>query len=160
MSKKLRDTERKWAIWEKEAFAIWWAFLTWRQFLEGGKVPFEVWTDHKNLEALKTPRKLSPKQIWWVQHFRQFRFELKYIPVGKNVLADALSRRPQFESCREEVIHAIIPFSQPEVQVMTRCQARWQPDPRWDKMTTALKTMLPSDQWFTNNKDFLTMRMA
>lgn len=23
--------------------------------LEGSKIPFEVWTDHKNLEALKAP---------------------------------------------------------------------------------------------------------
>lgn len=28
--------------------------------------PFEVWTDHKNLEALKTPRRLFPKQVRWM----------------------------------------------------------------------------------------------
>lgn len=50
-SRKLTDTERAWAIWEKEAFAIRWALSTWRHLLEGAKEPFEVWTDHKNLEA-------------------------------------------------------------------------------------------------------------
>lgn len=55
MSCKLSDTERRWAIWEKEAYAIQWGLLTWRQFLEGSKILFEVWTDHKNLDVLKTP---------------------------------------------------------------------------------------------------------
>lgn len=31
----------------------------WRHFLKKSKIPFEVWTDHKNLDALKPPRKLS-----------------------------------------------------------------------------------------------------
>lgn len=42
-------------VWEKEAYAVRWALLTWRHFLEGGKEPFEVWSDHKNLEALTPP---------------------------------------------------------------------------------------------------------
>ncbi|KAK9395445.1 retrotransposon-derived protein PEG10 [Crotalus adamanteus] len=96
-SKKFTESERRWAIWEKEAFAIRWALLNWRHYLEGSKVPFEVWTDHKNLEALKTPRKLSPKQVRWAQYFNRFNFTLKYIPGGKNFLADALSRLPQYK---------------------------------------------------------------
>lgn len=42
VSLKLSEMERQWAIWEKEAYTVCWALLTWRQFLEGSKIPFEV----------------------------------------------------------------------------------------------------------------------
>lgn len=68
--KKLTETEQRWAIWKKEAFAVRWALLMWRHFLEENKIPFQVCTNHKNLEALKTPRKMSPKQAHWAQYFQ------------------------------------------------------------------------------------------
>lgn len=49
---KLSKAEWRWAVWEKEMFTVRWAFLTWRRFLEGSEIPFNVWMDHKNLEAL------------------------------------------------------------------------------------------------------------
>lgn len=60
-SKKFSEIEQQWAVWDKKAYTVRWAPLVWRHFLEGSKISLEVWTDHKNLEALKTPRKLSPK---------------------------------------------------------------------------------------------------
>lgn len=69
ISQKLTDMARHWAIWEKEAFAVRWTLLTWHHRLEGSNVPFKVCTDHKNLEALRTPHELSPKQIRWTQYF-------------------------------------------------------------------------------------------
>lgn len=97
-SHKLNETEWCWAVWEKEAFAMRWILLTWRQFLGRSKIPFEVWTDHKNVQALRTPQKLSPKQVCWAQYFNHFEFELKYILEGKNFLANALSQLPQYKS--------------------------------------------------------------
>lgn len=46
-SKKLSETEHRWAVWENEAYVVWekeayamcWALLTWRHFLEGGETP-------------------------------------------------------------------------------------------------------------------------
>lgn len=87
---KLSDTERHWAIWDKEAYTVQWVLLTWRQFLEDSKIPFEVWTHYKNLEALKTTWKLSPKQVRWAPYFNHFSFNLHYLPGGENLLADAL----------------------------------------------------------------------
>lgn len=57
----LTEAEQHWAVWEKEAYAVRWALLSWRHFLEGSKIPLQIWTDHKNLEALENPWKLSPK---------------------------------------------------------------------------------------------------
>lgn len=63
MSRKFSNAERYWAIWEKDAYAVRWALLTWKQFLKGRKIPFEMWIGHKNLEVLRIPRELSPKQV-------------------------------------------------------------------------------------------------
>ncbi|KAK9395824.1 retrotransposon-derived protein PEG10 [Crotalus adamanteus] len=152
-SKKFTESERRWAIWEKEAFAIRWALLNWRHYLEGSKVPFEVWTDHKNLEALKTPRKLSPKQVRWAQYFNRFNFTLKYIPGGKNFLADALSRLPQYKSEREQVNEAIIP----NPQTVTQLTPRRVPNPD-DPGVKKIKRELLTDQWFKDNQASLTCR--
>ncbi|XP_060539362.1 queuine tRNA-ribosyltransferase catalytic subunit 1 isoform X1 [Pantherophis guttatus] len=155
-SRKLSETERRWAIWEKEAFAVQWALLTWRQFLEGAKHPFEVWTDHKNLEALKTPCKLSPKQVRWAQHFNHFNFTLCYLPGGKNFMADALSRLPQYNSTKEEVVRPIIPVTQLAAPVTTRAQMRADPALSGDllhKLQEALKT----DEWFRTHSNECTL---
>lgn len=105
--------ERYWVVWEKEAFTVSWVLLTWHQFLEGSKVLFEVWTDHKNLEALRTPQKLSPKQVQWAQYFNWFNFKLKYIhPGGGDFLADTLSCLPQYKSSQEQVVNMLIPLPQ------------------------------------------------
>lgn len=106
-------------MWEKEAYAVCWALLTWCHFLEGSKVPFEVWADHKNLEALRTPWKLLPKQVQWAQYFNWLSFSLKYIPGEKNLLADALSQMPQYNSKCEEVVHAMISSPQRVMQATT-----------------------------------------
>lgn len=103
---------------------MYWALLTWRHFLEGNKIPFEVWTDHKNLEALKTLRKLSPKQIQWAQYVKRFDFTLKYFLGGKNLLADALSRKPQWNSTRAEIIKPLLQSPQLAAKVITRAQSK------------------------------------
>lgn len=63
ISWKLSDAEHLWVVWEKEVYTVQWTPLTWRQFLEGSKskTPFEVWTDHKNLEALKIIPEIIPQ---------------------------------------------------------------------------------------------------
>ncbi|KAM9740435.1 uncharacterized protein ACNS7B_011878 isoform 2-T2 [Menidia menidia] len=51
-----------------------------------------VWTDHRNLEYLKTARRLNPRQARWALFFGRFNFSLSYRPGSKNVKPDALSR--------------------------------------------------------------------
>lgn len=78
-SRKLTETERAWAVCEKEGFAVQWALGMWWHFLKGARNPFEVWMDHKILEALQTPCQLSLKQVQWAQYFRQFWLTIIYI---------------------------------------------------------------------------------
>jgi len=49
ISKSLNATERNYEIYDKEMLAVIRCLETWRHYLEGAKLQFEIWTDHKNL---------------------------------------------------------------------------------------------------------------
>src|SRR3979490_3575358 len=59
MSKVLNDVERNYDIHNKEMLAIMQALTEWRHYLQGMRQPFEIWTDHKNLEYFMMARKLN-----------------------------------------------------------------------------------------------------
>ena len=68
----------------------------WRQWLDRAQVPFQVWTDHRNLEYLHTAKRLNSRQARWALFFSRFDFHVAYRPGSKNVKPDALSH--YFES--------------------------------------------------------------
>ncbi len=79
--------------------------LPWRnsvQWLEGSGVPFIIWIDHKNLEYIKSAKRLNSRQARWALFFGRFDFSICYRPGSKNIKPDALSRifdhsdRPSF----------------------------------------------------------------
>ncbi len=94
-SRKLTPTERNYDVGDRELLAIKSALEEWRHWLEGANHPFTVLTDHRNLEYLKTARRLNPRQARWSLFFSRFTFTVTYRPGTKNIKADALSR--QFE---------------------------------------------------------------
>ncbi len=94
-SRKLTPTERNYDVGDRELLAIKSALEEWRHWLEGARHPFLVLTDHRNLEYLKTARRLNPRQARWSLFFSRFVFTVIYRPGTKNINADALSR--QFE---------------------------------------------------------------
>ena len=59
ISKSLSDTERNYEIHNKEMLAVVRYLETWRHFLEGVVIKFEIWTDHKNLEYFMKAQKLN-----------------------------------------------------------------------------------------------------
>uniref|UniRef100_A0A8C1SBK1 Gypsy retrotransposon integrase-like protein 1 n=1 Tax=Cyprinus carpio TaxID=7962 RepID=A0A8C1SBK1_CYPCA len=69
------------------------AIEEWRHWLEGSTHPFQVITDHKNLEYIKSAKRLNPHQAHWSLFFTRFQFTVTYRPGSKNSKADALSRR-------------------------------------------------------------------
>ncbi|ETE57834.1 hypothetical protein L345_16448, partial [Ophiophagus hannah] len=116
----LTDTERRWAAWEKEAFAVRWALQTWRHLLEGGQRPFEVWTDHKNLEG--------PHE--------------NYHP-NKNFLTDALSPSTNANGGGHKQHHPPCPNScpnQPADDLTTKLKTKLLADPWfWNNQHTLTK---------------------
>ncbi len=92
-SRKLTPAERNYDVGDRELLAMKAALEEWRHWLEGANHPFTVLTDHRNLEYLKTARRLNPRQARWSLFFTRFDFIVTYRPGTKNVKADALSRQ-------------------------------------------------------------------
>ena len=64
-SQSMNEAERNYQIWDREMLAIIEALKDWRQFLEGLPQPFEIITDHRNLEFWRTAQHLTRRQARW-----------------------------------------------------------------------------------------------
>uniref|UniRef100_A0A8C1NZE8 Gypsy retrotransposon integrase-like protein 1 n=1 Tax=Cyprinus carpio TaxID=7962 RepID=A0A8C1NZE8_CYPCA len=91
-SHRLSPAEVNYDIGNRELLAVKLALEEWRHWLEGSGVPFIVWTDHKNLEYIRTAKRLNSRQARWALFFGRFDFTLSYRPGSKNIKPDALSR--------------------------------------------------------------------
>ncbi|KAI2654828.1 Transposon Tf2-9 polyprotein [Labeo rohita] len=91
-SQKLSPAELNYDIGNRELLAIKLAPEEWRHWLEGAAHPFQVFTDHKNLQYLHDAKRLCPRQARWALFFTRFNFSISYCPGSRNVRAEALSR--------------------------------------------------------------------
>ena len=98
-SHRLSSAERNYGIGDRELLAVKLALEEWRHWLEGANLPFLVWTDHKNLEYIRTARRLNSRQARWSLFFSRFNFCLSYRPGSRNAKPDALSR--QFSTAQD-----------------------------------------------------------
>ncbi|KAL2093003.1 hypothetical protein ACEWY4_010315 [Coilia grayii] len=96
-SRRLSPAERNYDIGDRELLAIKLALEEWRHWLEGTSVPFIVLTDHKNLEYIRSAKRLNPRQARWSLFFSRFNFSLSYRPGSRNVKPDVLSHLFQKE---------------------------------------------------------------
>ena len=92
-SRCLNEQERVLGIYEKELLAVIHALDSWKHYLLG--TPFIIRTDHQSIKYFMTQTKLSDKQMRWANFLSQFHFHIAHIPGKHNLVADALSRRPQ-----------------------------------------------------------------
>jgi hypothetical protein len=90
MSRKLTNAQHSYATYEHETLAILEALLKWEDKLIGRKI--RIVTDHKTLEFFNTQRKLSNRQMQWMDYLSRFTYTIQYVPGEENVVADALSR--------------------------------------------------------------------
>ncbi|KAK3552407.1 hypothetical protein QTP86_011635 [Hemibagrus guttatus] len=75
------------------------ALEEWCHWLEGARHPFQVLTNHRNLEYLQGAKRLNPRHSRWAIFFTRLVFTVTYCPGSKNGKADALSR--QFETAND-----------------------------------------------------------
>jgi len=59
ISKLLNAIEHNYEIHDKEMLAVIRYLEAWRHYLEGAKLEFEIWMDHKNLQYFMTSQKLN-----------------------------------------------------------------------------------------------------
>ena len=68
------------------------ALKDWRQFLEGLSEPFEIWSDHQNLEFWRTAQHLTRRQARWALYLAEYDFRLVHKPGKTQLQADPMSR--------------------------------------------------------------------
>src|SRR6266481_5780026 len=93
-SKILNTAEQKWAIIEKEAFAVYWGILHYRAYLWGRK--FYVTTDHAPLKwFFKVKETATGRLARWAIFLSEYDYEVQPRPGKENTNADTLSRLPE-----------------------------------------------------------------
>ena len=88
LSKSLNRVQRKWAIPDKEAYAIFYSLKKWDHLLRD--VKFTLQTDHENLTYINFEG--TPKVRRWKLLIQEYDFILDFIKGEKNIVADAGSR--------------------------------------------------------------------
>lgn len=101
ISRKFQPAEINYSVHDKELLAIVTAFETWRHYLVGNRHPIDVYCDHKNLTFFRDKSIVKPRHARWHLLLSEFDFRLNYIRGKNNQIADALSRRPDFESSKQ-----------------------------------------------------------
>jgi hypothetical protein len=91
-SRKLNPAERNYSVHESELLAIHDCVRLWSHYIGGTSTI--VQTDHRSLEHFFNQPKLSGRQARWMETLQQHNVNIVYIKGENNVVADALSRRP------------------------------------------------------------------
>lgn len=95
-SRKLTDTQLRWDVYEREIYSVVASLEHWFMHLKGTPVPVQIFTDHRSLEELAV-QLLRPKMARWLTVLSGFNYRVTWVPAAENVVADALSRRPDHD---------------------------------------------------------------
>ena len=64
-SHRLSPSEQNYDVGDRELLAVKMALQEWRHWLEGAEHPFLIWRDHRNLEYMKSAKRLNARQARW-----------------------------------------------------------------------------------------------
>ena len=92
-SRQLKKHEENYPTHDLELAAIVFALKIWRHYLYG--VPCRIFTDHKSLQYIFTQKELNLRQRRWLELIKDYDCTIEYHPGKANVIANALSRRPE-----------------------------------------------------------------
>ncbi|OWY96800.1 Retrovirus Polyprotein, partial [Phytophthora megakarya] len=94
-SGQLKPAERNYPVHDKELLAMKYALAKFRVYLLSN-TPFVVYTDHASLRTAGKSPHISQRIARWLSFFVEFNFRVEYKPGRLNVVADALSGRPDY----------------------------------------------------------------
>src|SRR6266436_9412464 len=100
MSKKFTSAQHSYRVFEMETIAILEALLKWEDKLLGNRI--HNVTNHRALEFFKTQRRLSSRQMRWMEYLSRFDFDIQYVKGVTNKVADSLSRYYQSDTSEDE----------------------------------------------------------
>jgi len=95
-SRKFKDAEINYEIYDKEMMAIVDCMETWRHHLEGSGHRATVYSDHRNLLWFTETKALNRRQARWAEKLSRFDFVIVFRPGKDQGKPDALSRRPDY----------------------------------------------------------------
>ena len=90
-SQKLTETQRKWSVIEREAYAVLHALKKYRAWFLGNE-DIIVCMDHNPLTFLVETVPKSARLVRWALSLQEIPLKFQYYPGSKNVVADYLSR--------------------------------------------------------------------
>ncbi|KAL4347798.1 hypothetical protein GQ457_17G006860 [Hibiscus cannabinus] len=93
-SKGLGAKHQAMSIYDKEMLAVLLAVKKWSSYLVGRH--FKIKTDHQSLKFLSGNQATTPAQQTWVAKMMGYDYEVVYRRGVNNVVADTLSRNPQY----------------------------------------------------------------
>ena len=93
--RQLRGAELNYPIHEKELLAIKHALRIFDRYIDNGTLT-EIVTDHESLQYLQSTKTYSKRLARWVAEFGEHALKIRYRKGKENVVADTLSRRPDF----------------------------------------------------------------
>src|SRR5579859_4055106 len=91
-SKKLTETEQRYATQEKELLAAKYALNHWRHFVEGSEI--HIRTDHESLRVYRTKRPMTKRLGKFMNEIEHYDPMIEYRPGRLQVVPDALSHIP------------------------------------------------------------------
>lgn len=93
--RKLTSAEINYPIHEKELLAVKHALTLWNYYVDNGH-EITVLTDHESLKYMNTIKHVSKRIARWIDEFQQYQLNIKYRKGEEDVVADAISRRPDW----------------------------------------------------------------
>ncbi|KAK8600774.1 hypothetical protein V6N12_050623 [Hibiscus sabdariffa] len=142
-SRQLKPHDLIYPTHDLKLVAIVFALKIWRHYLFGEKC--HMFTDHKSLKYLLSQKDLNLRQRRWMELLKDYDLVIDYHPGEANVVADALSRKPNPASFginahfRVTKERKLLSKLQVESSLVSRIKELQQTDPELQKIAKNLE---------------------